>query len=189
MELTYAIAEGYDTKEPFRGTEHSAGLDIFIPNMTPKFKADLKEKNKNQARIFYKEPEDSKFTLVPPPPVEEPDDLYVMGHGRIIIPTGIRFNIPSGTYLEVANRGSTASQQGLIYGAHIIDEDYRGIVFINLINTTPRTIYLKPGTKLVQLIHKEYIRSTLKQVASDVLYEGMPFSDRGEGALGSTNNR
>ncbi len=187
MELQYTIVDGYDTDEPKRGTEHSAGLDIYIPRLTSKFLEDLKEKNKTQARILYKEPEPSKFSESPAP--DMPDDLYVMGHGRIIIPTGLRFNIPTGTYLEVANRGSTAALQGLIYGAHIIDEDYRGIVFINLINTTPHTIYLKPGTKLVQLIHKEYIRSTLKQVASDVLYEGMPFSDRGEGALGSTNNR
>jgi len=107
-----------------------------------------------------------------------------MGHGRIIIPTGIRFNIPTGTYLEVANRGSTAALQGLIFGAHIIDEDYQGIVFINLINTTPSTIYLKAGTKLVQLIHKEWIRSTLRRVPESELYPEV--SKRGEGALGHT---
>ena len=184
MELLYSIAEGYDTKEPFRGTEHSAGLDIFIPNMTPRFKADLKEKNKNQARIFYKEEDNGPFAPPPTTPAEEPDDLYVMGHGRIVIPTGIRFNIPDGTYLEVANRGSTASQQGLIFGAHVIDQDYQGIVFINLINTTSYTIYLKPGTKLVQLIHKEYIKSTLRQLPEADLYPVV--SQRGEGALGHT---
>ncbi len=174
MELQYTIVDGYDTEEPRRGTEHSAGLDVYIPRLTPKFEEDLREKNKNQARIFFREGEGEN----------PPNDLYVMGHSRIIIPTGLRFNIPTGTYLEVANRGSTAALQGLIFGAHIIDEDYQGIVFINLINTTPYNIYLNPGTKLVQLIHKEWIRSTLRHVPENELYPEV--SKRGEGALGHT---
>jgi dUTP pyrophosphatase len=108
-----------------------------------------------------------------------------MPHGRIIIPTGIRFDIPEGTYLEVANRGSTAALKGLIYGAHIIDSDYVGIVFINLINTTESTTYLKPGEKLVQLIHKEYIHSDLVCIEEKSLLKKV--TTRGDGSLGSTD--
>jgi len=178
MELQYSIEDGYDTDEPRRGTEHSAGLDIYIPRLTPRFIEDLRDKNKSQARISSLDTD--------PTIKQQSNDLYIPEHGRIIIPTGLRFNIPSGTYLEVANRGSTAALQGLIFGAHVIDEDYRGIVFINLINTTSYAVHLKPGTKLVQLIHKEYIKSTLKRVPPDALYEGLPPSGRGDGALGHT---
>jgi dUTPase len=189
MELQYTIVDGYDTDEPRRGTEHSAGLDVYIPRFTPKFLEDLKEKNKTQARIHYSDTTDVRFQLLTNGEreqleVNKPDDLYVMGHGRVIIPTGLRFNIPTGTYLEVANRGSTAALQGLIFGAHIIDEDYQGIVFINLINTTSNTIYLKAGTKLVQLIHKKWIKSALRRVPENELYPEV--SKRGEGALGHT---
>lgn len=175
MELQYSIEPGYTTKEPIRGTVHSAGMDIYTPEITSQFCKDLYEKNKTQARkSFIHGGEDETYSVTE-------RDLYIMPHARIIIPTGLRFLIPEGTYLEVANRGSVASQQGLIYGAHIVDEDYISPVFINLINTTDNTIYLKPGTRIAQLLHKEYIKSTLKKVDIST-FLNLPV----RGSLGST---
>lgn len=169
MDLFYTIAEGYETKEPVRGTEHSAGLDVFVPEFTDKFWEDFKKMNTRWEVIDH-------------------ENVWVQPHDRILLPTGLRFNIPRGTYLEVANRGSVASKLGLVFGAHIIDEDYRGIVFINLINTDGNSSqYFTPGQKLVQLIHKEYTKSTPKKVSPEELYENMQASERGEGALGSTD--
>jgi len=161
-ELPYTIADGYTTDPPMRGSECSAGLDVFVPRLSPPFAKAFKERNPNisiAGGIF----------VVPP-------------HERIIIPTGLKFNIPPGTYLEVANRGSVAAKQGLIFGAHIIDQDYVGIVFINLINTSLVPVTIRSGDKLAQLIHKEYIPSTLKYVPEDQIRE----TNRGDGALGST---
>ena len=179
MELQYAISEGYQVEEPSRGSEHAAGLDIYIPQINAVFLNDLREKNKNQNRLS-KDNTPSLFDFEE----LESDELYVLGHSRIIIPTGLRFNIPEGTYLEVANRGSTAANKGLIFGAHIIDSDYTGIVFINLINTTASPVYFKSGERLIQLIHKEYIRSSLQRITENQIRA----TKRGSGALGSTGN-
>lgn len=169
--LQYAIAEGYKTEEPIRGSAHAAGMDVFLPRGTERMVKDLNEKN----------------GWAPPAPIAEFNDslpyrISVGPHERIVIPTGLRFNIPEGTYLEVANRGSVAAKMGLVYGAHIIDEDYGGIVFINLINTTEKWIELESGAKIAQLIHKEYIKSQPARIPeSDIRVTA-----RGDGALGST---
>jgi dUTP pyrophosphatase len=177
MELKYSIDEGYVTTEPIRGTEHSAGLDVYVPELTTVFQNQYNELNKKIGR-YLSHPISAISAMYPNPEVRS---ISISPHGRVVIPTGLRFEIPQGTYLEVANRGSVASKLGLVYGAHIIDEDYRGIVFISLINTTSEDITIEPGIKLVQLIHKEYIKSKLVRVPAVSLD-----TERSEGALGST---
>jgi dUTP pyrophosphatase len=176
--LQYAVAEGYDTKEPVRGSEHAAGMDVFIPNPTYQFTKDYWEKNgvtfttEEERRKYYEKGIAS----------EHPFLIRVNAHSKIIIPTGLRFNIPEGTYLEVANRGSMAAKEGMIFGAHIIDSDFVGVVFINLINTTSGQVMLTCGQKIAQLIHKEYIRSKLIRIPES----NIRTTTRGDGALGST---
>lgn len=164
MNLSYAIAEGYVTKEPVRGTEHSAGLDVFVPELNAAFWKDFEKMNSKWA------------------PFVDHEHIYVQPSDRILVPTGLRFNLQEGTYLEVANRSSMASKYGLIYGAHIIDEDYTGIVFINLINTSHDTFVFEPGIKFAQLIHKEYIKSIPTRIDESEIRE----TARGAGALGHT---
>lgn len=160
--LEYAIAEGYHTEQPIRGTKYSAGLDVFIPYLTPEFVEDFQSKNPGISIA-------GGFFVIPP-------------HARIILPTGLKFNIPEGTYLEVANRGSVAAKMGLIRGAFVIDSDYVGNVFINLINTSDKDVIIRPAEKIAQLIHKEYIHSTLKLISEEEIKKTI----RGDGALGST---
>ena len=182
--LEYAIADGYMTNEPVRGTEHSAGLDVFVPKLNETFEEKYNALNKPLNGMPLKHPVMKDILSLLLGAGETEESIIVLPHSRVLIPTGLKFNIPEGTYLEVANRGGVASKQGLIFGAHIIDEDYQGVVFINLINTTDKIITVEPDTKLAQLIHKEYIKSTLKRVSEDQLYPAA--SQRGEGALGHT---
>jgi dUTP pyrophosphatase len=163
MTLQYAIVEGYHIESPARGTEHSAGLDVFVPYQTPQFTQDFMAKNPDATLL------NGYFEISP--------------GERVVIPAGLKFNIPIGTYLEVANRGSVAAKKGLIFGAHIIDEDYVGNVFINLINTSNKNVRVQMGEKIAQLIHKQYIKSTLVQIPESDIRD----TARGEGALGSTN--
>jgi dUTP pyrophosphatase len=170
--LEYCIVEGYAVKEPIRSTGDSAGIDIFIPERTDRFTFDfLKKNSENEFNEEFGKLEENYISIPP--------------HCRVIIPTGLRFNIPKNTYIEVANRGSIAALYGLIRGAFVIDKDFQGIVFINIINTTTEFKRLVYGQKFIQLIHKEYIRSVLRKVPlEEDLYKDI--SKRGEGSLGST---
>ena len=178
--LQFAIAEGYRITDPFRGTEHSAGLDVFVPELSYQFASDYWSKN----HVAFRSEEDRKeyYEKLATSSGGLGFNITIRAHDRVIIPTGLRFNIPEGTYLEVANRGSMAAKEGLVYGAHIIDSDYNGNVFINQINTTNDSVTLVCGQKFAQLIHKEYIKSLLIKIPES----NIRATARGDGALGST---
>ena len=171
---------GYETKEPRRGSDYAAGFDVFIPEPTYQFLSDYWSKN----HVAFRSEEDRKGYY---DKIMNPNEGYLFSikvnpHESVIVPTGLRFNIPEGTYLEVANRGSMAAKEGLVFGAHIIDEDYNGNVFINLINTTNGVAILSCGQKFAQIIHKEYIKSSLYRISEEYIID----TARGSGALGST---
>ena len=69
-----------------------------------------------------------------------------------LIPSGLKFNIPSNYVLVAFNRSSIASKKMLIVGACVIDSDYQGEVFVNLSNIGNYYQELNPGDKLIQLI-------------------------------------
>lgn len=169
--LTYAIIPGYDTEPPVRGSEFAAGIDIYVPRRTDQFIADFKEFNEKAGLFNGCYANGTSITVSP--------------HSRVLIPTGLKFNIPKGTYLGGENRSGVASKMGLILGPCIIDSDYQGQVFIGLINTYHQPAYIPYNSKIAQLIHREYLHSDLGRVPLDALY--LEASIRGDGALGSTD--
>lgn len=120
-----------------------------------------------------------------------PEDFKTVNLGsgdNILIPTGLRFNIPQGYYLEVKNRSSMAHKYQLLVGACIIDSDYQGEVFVDIHNTGKFTKSINAGDKIAQLILNKLPDYTLQEVdINDNLYNEV--SERGEGALGSTNKK
>lgn len=100
----------------------------------------------------------------------------------ILIPSGIRVQIPDGYMLMAANKSGVCTKTGLIKGAEIIDEDYEGEVHIHLINTSLYSTMVTPGQKVVQMI------------LVPVSYDGVEVVDqlesrnteRGAGGFGST---
>lgn len=169
--IRIATIFGYDTTPPIRGSEQAAGIDVFLPLYNEVFRLEFEKMNKGASFSKIYTPDDGPYIGVP------------VGR-RVVLPTGLRADIESGTYLEVANRGSMAVKQGLIFGAHIIDADYRGNIFINLINISQELQRLEFGQKIAQLLHKEVLMSEVELI-SDEQYNRKR-TVRGEGALGST---
>jgi len=176
MILKYSIAEGYTVRAPERKTKGSAGIDLHIPEFTEAFEKDFKKLNE---RISEYEGVGEPTYLDPPT-----GTLYLPAHSRCIVPSGIYFDIPEGWMLEGANRGSVSSIQGVIHGAHIIDSDYQGMVFMSIINTSPSTKSFATGSALLQVLFRETPIVDLLEVKGDLYTEK---TARGEGALGSTN--
>ena len=104
------------------------------------------------------------------------------------IPTGLRFGIPHGYMLEVKNRSSVAAKQSLLVGACVVDSGYDGEVFINLHNVGKRPQFIKPGDKIAQVVMVPVVHFRAVQSTSGDLYRNpITISDRGDGALGSTD--
>ncbi len=105
-----------------------------------------------------------------------------------ILETGLKFGVPHGYMLEVKNRSSVAAKKSLIVGACVVDSGYDGEVFINLHNVGAGMQVVSPGDKIAQLVLTPVVHFRPVETTEDTLYTyPMTISDRGHGALGSTD--
>ena len=125
--------------------------------------------------VFYSPDQDSQAIAIDP-------------GGSKVIPTGLRFGVPHGYMLEVKNRSSVAAKRSLIVGACVVDSGYDGEVFVNLHNVGSSTQYVRTGDKIAQLVMIPVVHFRAMRSSSGDLYRNpITISDRGAGALGSTD--
>ena len=121
-------------------------------------------------------------------PTEPAETLTIQPAEGKVIPTGLRFGVPHGYMLEVKNRSSVAAKRSLIVGACVIDSGYDGEVFINLHNIGKCLQVIEPGDKIAQLVMIPVVHFRPAHNVEGRLYdEPITISDRGAGALGSTD--
>lgn len=160
MILEYYIMRE-DVRPPTRANPSDAGLDIFHSPDTSEFKGFC-------------------------------DGTVVIDPGQsAVLSTGLKFGVPHGYMLEVKNRSSVAAKQSLLVGACVIDSGYDGEVFINLHNVGTMPRYIKAGDKIAQVVMVPVVHFRAMATAEDNLYQWYPItiSDRGDGALGSTDRK
>lgn len=178
-----------NVKAPERGTQHSAGIDFFVPEYDNQFLTDFTEKNKKQ--IESNEVEIST------------DQMLLKPHARVLIPAGVHVNLEEftkrivtdeeirgvkvGVALIVHNKSGVGSKKGLDRLAEVIDQDYQGEVHLNVVNTSNEDQCIKPGDKLVQMILLPVFYSTPEVVPFETLYDKS--TERGGGGFGSTGNQ
>lgn len=168
------IEPNYDVKAPVRDNGN-AGIDFFIPNYSETFVAAFDAKNAEKNANLMKLDNDWVIRVEP--------------HGRVNIPSGIRSYISPNVALEAQNKSGIATKHGLVYGASVVDANYQGIIHISLINTTDEPVFLPLGMKAVQFLPRFIDTSSIEvcnNVSLDEFYKDFEFSNRGEGAFGST---
>ena len=100
----------------------------------------------------------------------------------VLIPSGIRVQVPRGYALIAFNKSGVAVKQGLSVGACCVDEDYTGEVHLHMINTSNKDQVIATGQKLVQFILIPVSYMDVEEV--EVLPERN--TERGSGGFGST---
>ena len=78
--------------------------------------------------------------------------LRIFPGERLLVPTGLIFDIPIGYSMRIHPRSSTAYKLGLMLanGEGVIDSDYKEEVFMLMVNTTVEDIEIKNNTRLCQ---------------------------------------
>jgi dUTPase len=90
--------------------------------------------------------------------------------------------------LEVKNRSGNAAKKSLLVGACIIDSGYEGEVFVNLHNIGQEPQIITPEMKIAQIVMTPVIHFRPLEVEESRIYSyPITISDRGDGALGSTD--
>ena len=169
--IKFFIEPGYDVKAPVRDYGN-AGVDFFIPNMTEEFAKAFEAKNAPENAVFTTDGFGGPM-------------IRIKAHGRVNIPSGISPNVA----LEAHNKSGIATKYGLVFGASTVDANYQGIIHISLINTTDKDIELPLGMKVVQFIPRLIDVSPIEvynNISFEEFYKDFEFSNRGEGAFGST---
>ena len=111
-------------------------------------------------------------------------------HGQsVLIPSGIKVEVPVGRALVFENKSGVASKKKLDIMASVIDHAYAGEVHINLINNGMETIELHAGDKIAQAVMYVIDCPVVMEVPEDELYQSIHVaSARGEGGFGSTGS-
>ncbi|MEG1008778.1 MAG: hypothetical protein RSE41_01300 [Clostridia bacterium] len=165
-----------EVKSPKRAMSREAGIDFFVPTFTEQFMSDLTDKNPKY--IFdetFMVNEDNSTTK----------GLVILPHERILIPAGIKLQLPSDDRaLQANNKSGVATKKGLIFGAELVDYTYRGEVHLSLINTSNDRVEIFEGEKLIQFVEIMIGLSEMEEVNSIDTN-----TERGEGAFGHTGNR
>jgi dUTP pyrophosphatase len=179
IDSTVQFTKIRNVKSPVRANTNDAGSDWFIPEYDEKFLKDLLEANAlNDLNIDIVKENGKELVSITIPPQEQ-----------VKIPAGIKVWIMNkNTYLQATNKSGVATKLRLIVGADTIDADYQGEVHINLINTSNIPVIIESGQKIVQFIHKEYIRTDWEEVSNEE-YDNIGTSDRGAGGFGSTGDK
>jgi dUTPase len=168
--IKFFIEPDYDVKAPTRDYGN-AGVDFFIPKLSETFVKAFNEKNTAANAVL------------------DGDVIKIMPHGRVNIPSGVRSFISSNVALEAHNKSGIATKYGLVFGASTVDANYQGIIHISLINTTGQIVELPLGMKIVQFIPRLIDVSPIEvydNISFEEFYKNFEFSNRGEGAFGST---
>lgn len=80
------------------------------------------------------------------------EDKVLQPGEAVLIPSGIKAQVPRGYALIAFNKSGVATKQGLMVGACVVDEDYEGEIHLHMTNTSNQEQTVKSGQKLVQFI-------------------------------------
>lgn len=100
---------------------------------------------------------------------------------RVLVPTGIKMEIPMGYEVQVRPRSGLALKHGISMAntPGTIDSDYRGEIGVIMINLSKENFVINPGERIAQLV--------LGKVYQMDLVEGeLSVTERGEGGFGHT---
>jgi dUTP pyrophosphatase len=111
--------------------------------------------------------------------------IILMSMARMIVPTGIRVEIPAGYEMQIRPRSGLATKYGITLPntPGTIDSDYRGALGVALINLGQDPFTIAHGDRIAQAVIAPVL-----QVQFEVV-DHLSDTARGTGGFGSTGSR
>lgn len=110
-------------------------------------------------------------------------DTLQVGPGSIVkVPTGLAIALPDGHEGQVRPRSGLATRHGLtvVNAPGTIDADYRGELFVALINLGREPVEIAHGDRIAQLVVAPVTRAAV------IVVNALDATARGSGGFGST---
>ena len=123
-------------------------LDNDMRNYSPKLTLGFTKLNDDAVTPIYNYPSDSGFDL------HSTQDLEIPPFGRILVPTGLSFDIKDGYEIQVRSKSGLAIKQGLMVlnSPGTVDNGYTGEVQVIVFNTNNHIVTIPKGMKVGQAV-------------------------------------
>lgn len=112
------------------------------------------------------------------------NEIIIYPNQRLLIPTGIKIELPIDAEAQVRPRSGLSLKRGLVAIIGTIDSDYQGEVGIILHNVSDTAQTIFPGDRLAQIVLNG--RGGLFQAVFNEVKEFKRSSERGENGFGHT---
>jgi dUTP pyrophosphatase len=127
----------------------------------------------------YAYPTDSGFDL------HSTEDLEIGPFGRVLVPTGLKVDIPEGTEIQVRPKSGLAIKQGLtvLNTPGTVDQGYTGEIQVIVFNTNNYSVMIPKGMKVAQAVLCPVLNGGVVNLQ---LVSEVGNKDRGNNGFGST---
>jgi len=160
---------GIDIKEL---TEH-------FTNYSPQLELGYTKLRDGVVEPKYNYPSDSGFDL------HSTEDLTIPPFGRILVPTGLSFDIKDGYEIQVRSKSGLAIKQGLMVlnSPGTVDNGYTGEVQVIVFNTNNHEVQITKGMKVGQAVLSPVVNGKWVNLSNKKIVTS---KDRGDNGFGST---
>ena len=112
-------------------------------------------------------------------------DIVLQPLQRMLVPTGLFMEIPTGYEVQVRPRSGLAIHQGItcLNSPGTIDSDYRGEVKVILVNLSSAEQVIRHGDRIAQLVVQQVEKAQL------VVVENIDDTHRSSGGFGHTGRQ
>jgi dUTP pyrophosphatase len=110
------------------------------------------------------------------------NSIIVKPFDRVLIPTGLYFEIPEGYEIQVRSRSGLCLNNGIIVANSpgTIDSDYRGELKVIILNISKNDFEINNSDRIAQIVFSEYKKVNL------IISDSISSTQRMEKSFGST---
>ena len=105
---------------------------------------------------------------------------------RVLIPTGLYFELPQGYEMQVRPRSGLSFKTGLMAILGTVDTGYRGEVKVIMINLSDKEVTIEQGERVAQGVVASRISTDFGQLIKLHSVTQLSETERGSGGFGST---
>ena len=159
-----------DAKLPFRANPTDSGADVFAHSVVKIFKQRLTGENEDVRKN---------------PKIDANGSIVLERGDRVLIDTGLAVTYGAGHEIQVRPRSGLALKQGLtvLNTPGTIDESFRGMLGVILINNSQSRQTLTIGERIAQIVVSPVVPCEIEEVIE------LDDTERGEGGFGSTGKK
>lgn len=119
----------------------------------------------------------AESVIIPPSETGDDETVHI---GTALVSTGIVMEIPAGFVGRIAPRSGLSVKHHIETGAGVIDHDYRGEIFVKLINFGHRRVLINAGERIAQILIQPICQESIEVV------DELTTTERNQNGFGST---